>query len=1278
MDESPPSSNPPPPSGAGDTAASGSGPSVEPGAGQPGSTLQARLVHEKPVRLGRYDVVGRVGLGGMGMVYEAINLEHGQRVALKTVRALSDVSLLRLKREFRRLARVAHPNLVTLHELVCADGEWFFTMEYVPGTSFADHVQGGAEPYLGTTFHEEDAPHEAVVPPLPREPTPPEGERPRASFQESRLRAALGPLAAGVAALHARGILHRDLSTSNVRVTPEGRVVVLDFGLSRDARPRAAAKAEGISGTPGYMSPEQAAGRAETPASDWYAFGATLFEALTGRLPFKEARGRILRLKQEVDAPAPSSLVVGVPADLEALCVALLERRPDDRPGGDEVLRRLGVARSPRRAGERPFVGRDEALGALGATLQRAGAGQAMAALVHGPAGSGKTALATRFADAVLERGTAVVLRGAVSAREAIPHRALDPIVDALGLHLRGLAVEDARALLPPEVHDLAQVFPVLGGVAALAPLPPERDDLDAVERGAFAALAEIVRRLVAAAPLLIWIDDVDQADSADLARLSLLLAAAPERAPMLLLTATDPLAGAPAGPLDAALARLPATVRRVRLDALPAADARQVALAALREAGGGRDRGAPALATTIARAASGWPRAIVELSRWEAEGGVELTVEAMLAVRLSRLSDPAQRLVEVLAAARAPLPLAVALAAAGIGPTPDPVSLVVRLDAARWVRARGVGLSDAISVGDERVRAVVTARVPASVQRRLHLDLAEALTRWPPVDPERVADHLELGGEPEAAAGQACLAASLAASSRDWERAAALYARALGWLPPRSAAAHVASVRHAEALGGAGRAAEAARAFLGAAAGATASEAQDLRRRAAEHLLVAGRIDAGLSLLRPVLAAYGLRYPDTSRAALFVLAARLVQLRLRGTLPATLDGPPPATTRARVDAAWSAGKGLSTVDPIRSSVFMVDALLGALATGDPALVARSLAFVGAIHVYDGGAAQEARGAELIEEAARVARRTGDPYLMGFTWCCSGLARMCVGRWREALARLDEGLTTLETGGGCALWERHAARAAGSQALFALGALRERGRRAEAARAEARAHGDRLGEVDGTLVLAFARIAAGDPAGARAEIAQAMDSFFDRAFTVQHSMAAWLGASSHLYEGHPAAAWSVLEATRSALEASQLLRMQLARIDVLLLRGVVAAACAAEGRDAAGHLAEADLAAARLGRERRSHALAAAAVVRAGAARARGDRARAVEQLRAAASGYDAVEMKVHAACARRAAGSLLGGVEGAALVARADEVLRGEGVVDPAAWARLYTGLAG
>ncbi len=155
-----------------------------------------------------------------------------------------------------------------------------------------------------------------------------------------RLRGALRQLVAGVAAVHAAGLVHRDLRPANVRVTREQRVVILDFGLATHAGTSGAGGGE-LVGTPAYMAPEQWESATSGPPSDWYAVGVMLFEALTGGAPFTGNAHEVFVRKRTVGAPHPGLLVRGVPTDLDELCAALLRTSPGARPDAAQILARI-------------------------------------------------------------------------------------------------------------------------------------------------------------------------------------------------------------------------------------------------------------------------------------------------------------------------------------------------------------------------------------------------------------------------------------------------------------------------------------------------------------------------------------------------------------------------------------------------------------------------------------------------------------------------------------------------------------------------------------------------------------------------------------------------------------------------------------------------------------------------------------------------------------------------------------------------------------------------
>jgi serine/threonine protein kinase len=204
-------------------------------------------------RLQHYQILEKIGEGGMGVVYKALDTRLDRPVAIKTIPSINDPNRQRqFVWEARAAAGLRHPNIVVVHDVACDHNTDFIVMEYIPGHSLSDYLARGP-------LSIKDA------------------------LQYSR------EIASALEAAHAAGIVHRDLKPSNILVTPEGSIKLVDFGLARLHQQDADSQSDvpAIAGTCGYMSPEQAQGDRATFQSDIFSFGAVLYEMVTGQRAFE-------------------------------------------------------------------------------------------------------------------------------------------------------------------------------------------------------------------------------------------------------------------------------------------------------------------------------------------------------------------------------------------------------------------------------------------------------------------------------------------------------------------------------------------------------------------------------------------------------------------------------------------------------------------------------------------------------------------------------------------------------------------------------------------------------------------------------------------------------------------------------------------------------------------------------------------------------------------------------------------------------------------------------
>lgn len=289
--------------------------SDEPLATLPGSSP----TNVPPQDCGDYELLGELGRGGMGVVYRARQRSLDRIVALKMILRgdnASSADIARFRAEAESAAQLHHPNIVNVYEVGEFDGRPYFSMKLVEGTTLAKRLTEG---------------------PLP-------------SRKAAEM---LAPICRAIADAHRRGVLHRDLKPSNILIDGEGRTFVTDFGLAKritsssendanDATRDASLTLTGaILGTPGYMAPEQAAGRRGdvTSATDIYALGAILYAMMTGRPPFQAASAvdTVLMVREQDPLP-PRMLNPKADRDLEMICLKCLQKPADLRYATADAL----------------------------------------------------------------------------------------------------------------------------------------------------------------------------------------------------------------------------------------------------------------------------------------------------------------------------------------------------------------------------------------------------------------------------------------------------------------------------------------------------------------------------------------------------------------------------------------------------------------------------------------------------------------------------------------------------------------------------------------------------------------------------------------------------------------------------------------------------------------------------------------------------------------------------------------------------------------------------
>jgi serine/threonine-protein kinase len=261
--------------------------------------LSATQANSSPQKIGRYEIVGELGKGAMGIVYKALDPMIGRTVAMKTMRVdvhgmEADEMLKRFQNEARAAGVLQHPNIVTIYDAGEQDGLFYIAMEFIEGVTLHSLI-----------LQNRVLPVEQVI-------------------DYSR------QICAGLDQAHAHGVIHRDVKPANIMIMPDGLVKIMDFGIAKAGG--GLTSAGQVLGTPNYMSPEQVKGRTLDGRSDLFSFGVMLYEMVTGEKPFTGQNVTTIIYKIVNENPiAPRELDVTIHPGLSAVIAKSLSKNPDER-----------------------------------------------------------------------------------------------------------------------------------------------------------------------------------------------------------------------------------------------------------------------------------------------------------------------------------------------------------------------------------------------------------------------------------------------------------------------------------------------------------------------------------------------------------------------------------------------------------------------------------------------------------------------------------------------------------------------------------------------------------------------------------------------------------------------------------------------------------------------------------------------------------------------------------------------------------------------------------
>ncbi len=957
----------------------------------------------------RFEDLHPIGYGGMGVVYSAFDKNAGQTVAIK-VGKTGNGSSASIKREFRTLAKIRHPNLVVLKELHQFGGSVFFSMEHVTGERFNSK---------SVTQKTEE------VPWLPD--------------QISDLCDRLLELAGGIDFLHRNGYAHCDIKPSNILVTPSGRVVILDLGLAQSFRRQRRRQAQRYGGTSAYMSPEQVSGEPPCATNDWYSFGIVMFETLFGHRPFQGDPLDVLFDKLAGKVAVPPRAETGVGESLSDLCLGLLHPDPAKRPDVEEIrqcLERFSKSSAKpirTRAAQVGFFGREQELAMLSRCVDHSvNSTEPALMLVEGASGLGKTYLVQKFLEDLRSSSQNIVLSGRCYENERIPYKAIDAVVGELATRWRWYEQ-------PGEVSDqqIRSINAVFKGFSCTVAEADSGRDAPSFPQTPEEGLRAILKALSSDGKnIIIFIDDVQWADPDSGEFLRKMIRGIP-----ITVICSHRRLQQPNQFLTHLTNNLPDSrddeknLRRIEVGPFSADDAQQflkrnfpsLSKQLLAKAIEASD-GVPMFLAALAEQLCAMPEEQIE------SGSLDWTRD---------LGPKAKRLLRFICAAGYPLPQSIALEAAQIAQ--DFEANVSDLSSRRLVTLSQSNNEVVLTPFHDMIRETIYSKLNSVEKKAVHSSIATISEHKLGVPPDRLAFHFGEAGDSVKCCRYSIIAGDIAAQSHAFGEAVRAYQVALDNFRGTKEEQHELKQKLASSLAGLGHASDAGDMYLELASDGEGGAPEFLQKAACQYCF-AGRIEDALDGFDRLLKPWGYTTFQSKASVLWRLMLLRFKLkvsefvssvnrslaftrtrgnRTRGKAPqganVSTSGVPdkaddnviacdPLSSNSDsgevvkdtqlCDLLWDTGVAMSTFDNVQAALFISYSLQVAIGQNDEVRTLRAK-ILWATHETVLGSCKEKYLRELLNSMDTDTTKN-DAYLAGMLLKARGFLATCNGLWEEA------------------------------------------------------------------------------------------------------------------------------------------------------------------------------------------------------------------------------------------------------------------------------------